>query len=74
MYDMERIGKTQTTLEYVYTNKTSYDRIYWITVVDQVSLLSGYQKIAKKAWLQIAPDSSLVEIAEYVDYSENKID
>ena len=66
LYGMGGIGKTQTALEYVYTNKTNYDRIYWITAVDQASLLSGYQKIAKKAGLRIASDSSPVEIAEYV--------
>src|SRR5436190_8141500 len=66
LYGMGGIGKTQTALEYVYTNKTNYDRIYWITAVDQASLLSGYQKIAKRAGLQIASDLSPVEIAEVV--------
>ena len=66
LYGMGGIGKTQTALEYVYTNMSNYDRIYWITAVDQASLLSGYQKIAKKAGVQIASDSSPVEIAENV--------
>jgi hypothetical protein len=66
LYGMGGIGKTQNALEYVYTNTTNYDRIYWITAVDQASLLSGYQKIAKKAGLPIASDPSPVEIAEYV--------
>ena len=52
LYGMGGIGKTQTALEYVYTNRDSYERIYWITAVDQASLLSGYQKIAIKAGLK----------------------
>src|SRR5208282_683426 len=40
LYGMGGIGKTQTALEYVYTNKDCYDRIYWVTAVDQASLLS----------------------------------
>jgi hypothetical protein len=52
LYGMGGIGKTQTALEYVYTNRDSYRKIYWITAVDQASLLSGYQKIAIKAGLK----------------------
>src|SRR5436189_6294716 len=41
LYGMGGIGKTQTALEYVYANKDNYDGIYWITAVNQASLLSG---------------------------------
>jgi len=51
LYGMGGIGKTQTALEYVYANRDSYKRIYWITAVDQASLLSGYRNIAIKAGL-----------------------
>ena len=63
---MGGIGKTQITLEYVNTNKDSYKRIYWITAVDQASLLSGYQNIAKKAGLTNLLNLSAAEIAERV--------
>ena len=52
LYGMGGIGKTQTAIEYVYSNRDSYKRIYWVTAVDQASLLSGYQKIATKAGLK----------------------
>ena len=66
LYGMGGIGKTQTTLEYVYRNRDSYERIYWITAVDQASLLSGYQKIAPKAGLKTILNLEAVEIAERV--------
>jgi NB-ARC domain len=66
LYGMGGIGKTQTALEYVYTNRDLYERIYWITAVDQASLLSGYLKIAVKAGLKSLFHLKPVEIAEGV--------
>ena len=66
LYGMGGIGKTQIALEYVYSNRDSYERIYWITAVDQASLLSGYQKIAIKANLKRLLNLNPVEIAEGV--------
>src|SRR5438046_29875 len=66
LYGMGGIGKTQTALEYVHTNRDSYERIYWITAVDQASLLSGYQNIAIKAGLKTLLELKPVEIAEGV--------
>jgi hypothetical protein len=66
LYGMGGIGKTPAALEYVYTNRDSYERIYWITVVDQASLLSGYQKIAINADLKRLLKLNPVEIAEGV--------
>jgi tetratricopeptide (TPR) repeat protein len=67
LYGTGGIGKTQCALEYVYANETYYDRIYWITAVDQASLLSGYQTIARKAQVPIAQgERSPVEIAHAV--------
>ena len=63
---MGGIGKTQIALEYVYTNRTSYERIYWLTAVDQASLLSGYQKIAKDAGLRLGLDINPIEVSETV--------
>ena len=51
LYGMGGIGKTQCTLEYVYANEAKYERIYWLSGVDQAALLSGYQKIAKRVGL-----------------------
>ena len=66
LYGMGGIGKTQTALEYVYSHRDEYKRIYWITAVDQQSLLSGYQKIARKAGLKGLSGLRAVEIAEKV--------
>jgi tetratricopeptide (TPR) repeat protein len=63
---MGGIGKTQCALQYVYSNRTNYERIYWISAVDQASLLSGYQKIAKNVGLLKPPETSPLEIAEAV--------
>jgi len=63
---MGGIGKTQTALEYVYTNRNSYARIYWIAGVDQASLLSGYQQIAIKAGLKSLLNLKPVQIADGV--------
>jgi tetratricopeptide (TPR) repeat protein len=51
LYGMGGVGKTQCTLEYVYANESQYERIYWLSGVDQAALLSGYQKIAKRVGL-----------------------
>ena len=62
---MGGIGKTQCALGYVYANRHVYDRIYWITAVDQTALLSGYQNIAKEAKVPCL-DVSPLEIAKKV--------
>jgi tetratricopeptide (TPR) repeat protein len=63
---MGGIGKTQMAIEYVYAHRNSYERIFWITAVDQASLLSGYQKIAMKAGLRSVLNLGPVETAEAV--------
>ena len=66
LYGMGGIGKTQCALRYVYANRDVYDRIYWITAVDQTSLLSGYQSIAEAARLRYLQNTSPIEIANAV--------
>ena len=66
LYGMGGVGKTQCALEYVHSNQTNYERTYWITGTDQASILSGYQKIAKRANLLGLQSASPLEIAEAV--------
>ena len=66
LYGMGGIGKTQTALEYVYANGDSYKRIYWITAVDQASLLSGYRNIAVKAELNNLLNLKPIDLAKGV--------
>lgn len=66
MYGMGGLGKTQTAIEYVYTNRAFYERVYWITAVDRDSLLLGYRKIAEHVGLKALPNSDPIAIAEAV--------
>jgi len=66
LYGMGGIGKTQTAIEYVYSNRDCYKRIYWITGVDQASLLSGYLKIAEIAGLKSLLNLTSIDIAKGV--------
>ena len=63
---MGGVGKTQCAIEYVYAFASDYERIYWITAVDQASLLSGYQRIAKAAALPNLQQATPSEVAEIV--------
>ena len=40
------MGKTQTALEYVHRKKEHYSSIFWISGVNQATLLTGFQQIA----------------------------
>jgi tetratricopeptide (TPR) repeat protein len=66
LYGMGGIGKTQTALQYVYNNRSHYDRIYWVSAVNQASLLAGFQKIAKTARLTTPTPATPTQIAEIV--------
>src|SRR5205814_1457541 len=66
LYGMGGIGKTQIAVEYVYSNKPNYKRIYWINAVNQASLYSGYRKIGKIAGLKLGTSTTDVNIAEIV--------
>ena len=63
LYGMGGVGKTQCTLEYIYSNKSEYERIYWITAADQSSMLLGFQKIAKTVDLPGLQSATPVEVA-----------
>ena len=51
LYGLGGVGKTQTALAYVYLHRSDYDAIYWITAVNQASVLSGFQDIARASGL-----------------------
>lgn len=48
LFGLGGVGKTQIALEYVYSQKEYYDRIYWISAVNESTLFSGFQEIASK--------------------------
>src|SRR5271154_397741 len=66
LYGMGGIGKTQVAIQYVYSYRDFYDRIYWIRAVDRTSLLQGYEDINKKAKVLVAPDATPLQIADAV--------
>ena len=49
LYGLGGVGKTQLALEYVFSHKSDYDRIYWISAVSEATLFSGFKDIADRA-------------------------
>jgi tetratricopeptide (TPR) repeat protein len=67
LYGLGGVGKTQLALEYAYTQKDNYERIYWISAVNEATLFSGFQEIAKRT--RCISDYSILkplEVAERV--------
>lgn len=48
LYGLGGVGKTQLALEYVHSQKDSYDRIYWINAASEEAIISGFQQIASQ--------------------------
>ena len=76
LYGLGGVGKTQTALAYVYAHKSDYDAIYWITGVNQASLLSGYQDIARRAGLvkwtaEISPSEVAKNVLSWLRAQDN---
>ena len=46
LYGLGGVGKTQTALGYVYKTRSSYHSTFWISGVNQATLISGYRQIA----------------------------
>jgi tetratricopeptide (TPR) repeat protein len=46
LYGLGGVGKTQTVLKYVYKTRSLYDSTFWISGVNQASLVSGFRQIA----------------------------
>ena len=65
VYGVAGVGKIQTALEYVYSNEESFNRIYWISAMDQASLLSGYQNIVEEVGI-VTPSSNLIAVSNAV--------
>src|SRR5947207_5122950 len=47
LFGLGGIGKTQTAIEYVVTQRPNYNAIFWITAAESSDLLYGLQEIAK---------------------------
>ena len=66
LYGMAGIGKTQTALEYVHSNRNYYRSIFWISGADRTALLDGFREIASEMGRQHATDSDPTATAIWV--------
>src|SRR5437762_5367542 len=67
LYGLGGVGKTQTALEYVHTKKEYYNSIFWISGVNQATLLTGFQQIATETkCITITNESKPFETAKQV--------
>ena len=66
LYGLGGVGKTQTALAYVYLNQDSYESIFWISGVNQATLLSDFGRIAGRTMCHASATPSPTECAEKV--------
>jgi tetratricopeptide (TPR) repeat protein len=59
LYGLGGVGKTQTALEYAYKMKHYYSSVFWISGIDESTLLSGYQRIGSRTGCVAAPNNPL---------------
>ena len=76
LHGLGGVGKTQLALEYVYTHKSLHHRVYWISGVDQSSLLSGYLEIGKRTgcidiWADIGPSDMAKSVISWLNKQES---
>src|SRR5271154_2665570 len=76
LYGLGGVGKTQLALEYVFSHKDDYERIYWISAVSEATVFAGFQSIAERT--QCVPSRvhlSLSDVAkrvlEWLNVQEN---
>ena len=66
LFGIGGVGKTQVAIEYVVTYKEKYNSVFWITAVDQPSLILGFQEIAIKTKLVNTEGMDGVSVAREV--------
>jgi tetratricopeptide (TPR) repeat protein len=64
LFGVGGVGKTQTAIEYAYRFEQFYHEIFWVSAVDQASLLSGFQEIAKLTCLPVDACATPMQIAK----------
>lgn len=58
LFGLGGVGKTQTALKYVYSKRDYYRSVFWISAVDQATLLTEFQKIITRTQPNVPiPDS-----------------
>jgi len=66
LYGLGGVGKTQTALKYIYWKKEYYRSIFWISAVNQATLLSEFQKIMALIQPNISMPDSPDQTVEHV--------
>ena len=67
LYGLGGVGKTQLALEYVFSHKDDYERIYWISAVSEATVFAGFQSIAERTQcVRNINKLSLSDVAERV--------
>ena len=66
LFGIGGVGKTQIAVEYVYRFKSSYKYIFWIPAVDQLSVLNGFQRVAKIIGIDGLKSEDISEVMELV--------
>jgi len=76
LYGLGGVGKTQLALEYVYSHKQVYERIYWISAVSEATVFAGFQEIAQRTrcvptTLQLTPSDIAKRVLEWLSVQES---
>jgi tetratricopeptide (TPR) repeat protein len=70
LYGLGGVGKTQLALQYAYTYKANYDAIYWISAVNQASLLSGLREVGKRTGCLLNVDSAEKGVVSWLNQQD----
>src|SRR5947207_4238958 len=66
LFGLGGVGKTQTAIEYVVTEKNMYNAIFWITATNVSGLLLGFQNIARETGCTNPDETDSGEVATRV--------
>jgi predicted ATPase len=76
LHGLGGVGKTQVALEYAYSRRNEYESVYWITAVNQMTLFSGFQEVAKQAhcvveYAKLKPADVTLEVLAWMNRHSN---
>ena len=49
LHGLGGVGKTQIAVQYAHTQQDAYGGVFWVSAVDDATLLTGFQEIAKRS-------------------------
>ena len=66
LHGLGGVGKTQTALKYIYSKREYYHSIFWISAVNQATLLTEFQKIMAHTQPNVPMPGSPDQVAKLV--------